>query len=52
MVDSSGDFNAQPFRELLVLDAEILYSFLLFNFLEELGEAIAFDNITAEPRDC
>lgn len=49
MIDCGCDFDSEPLSELLVLDAQILDCLFLLDFLEEFGEAVAFDNISAEP---
>lgn len=51
MVDGCCNLDSQPLSKFLVLDAEILDSLLVLDFLEEFREAIAFYNLTTEPRE-
>jgi hypothetical protein len=48
MVNGGGNLNTKPFCELLVLNAEILNSLLLFDLFEKFSKTIAFNNIATE----
>lgn len=50
VVDGGGDFDPQPLGELAVLNAEFGYRLLEPDFFKELREAVALDNVLAEPR--
>ena len=51
MVNRCSNFDSQPFCKLLVLDTEILDGGLVADFFEEVGETMAFDDISAKSRD-
>lgn len=48
MVDSSRDLDPQPFREFLVLNAQILDRVLVLDLFEELCEPVALNDIAPE----
>ena len=48
MVNCCGDFDAKPFSKLLILYAEILDSWFVFDFFEEFRETVAFHNISSK----
>lgn len=48
VIDGGCNFDTQPFGELLVLEREILDLLLLFDFCEEFGETVSFDDVSAE----
>ena len=48
MVDGCCYFDSKPFREFLILYAEILDSLLLLDFLEEHGKSVSFYDISTE----
>jgi hypothetical protein len=49
MVDSRRNLDSQPFCKLLVLYTQVLDRLLVLDLLEEFGEAVTLDNVTAEP---
>ena len=49
VVDGGGHLDAQPFGELLILDAEVLDRLLLLDLLEKHGEPVTLYDVLSEP---
>ena len=52
MVDSGGNFDAQPFAEFLVLQIHVFDARLDLDLFEELGESIRLNDFVADSANC